>query len=216
MSPIHGSDDFGGPDPATEVATILTHLDHDRLDRAGLDRLFVLLHDELRRLAWGRLRTERVSHTLQPTALVHEAYLRLVKAANLPASSRARFLAIAARAMRQILIDHARRNGRQKRGGDRERVSFTDGVDPSGGEAFDLIDLHDSLARLGKLSPRMESIVEYRVFAGMTMQEIANALGVTRRTVQEDWRVASMWLRRELDVPLDRKAGNDPGPDPGR
>lgn len=166
-------------------------------DSDALDRLFPLVYAELRRAAEQTLRNEAPGHTLQPTALVHEAYLKLVGGA-IPSRDRGHFLSIAARAMRQILVDHARRRRAAKRGGG-IRIATLDGNAPdSGGEIDDLVALDDAMERLAGVSSRLRDVVELRFFAGLNEDEIAKTLNVTTRTVQRDWAKARAWLHREL------------------
>jgi RNA polymerase sigma factor (TIGR02999 family) len=167
-------------------------------DDAALDRLFPLVHDDLRTIAARLLRHEAPGHTLQPTDLVHEAYLRLAGGPSASPEDRAHFLAIAARAMRHLLVDHARRRRAAKRGGGASPVRITNeqvGVDLSFDE---LLALDDALERLGALDPRLRQVVECRFFGGLTEPETAQALGVTTRTVQRDWARARAWLYSEL------------------
>jgi RNA polymerase sigma factor (TIGR02999 family) len=167
-------------------------------DDAALDRLFPLVHDDLRTIAARLLRHEAPGHTLQPTDLVHEAYLRLAGGPSATPEDRAHFLAIAARAMRHLLVDHARRRRAAKRGGGASPVRITNeqvGVDLSFDE---LLALDDALERLGALDPRLRQVVECRFFGGLTEPETAQALGVTTRTVQRDWARARAWLYSEL------------------
>ena len=167
-------------------------------DEAALDRLFPLVHDDLRTIAARLLRHEAPGHTLQPTDLVHEAYLRLAGGPSATPEDRAHFLAIAARAMRHLLVDHARRRRAAKRGGGASPVRITNeqvGVDLSFDE---LLALDDALERLGELDPRLRQVVECRFFGGLTEPETAQALGVTTRTVQRDWARARAWLYSEL------------------
>ena len=167
-------------------------------DDAALDRLFPLVHDDLRTIAARLLRHEAPGHTLQPTDLVHEAYLRLAGGPSATPEDRAHFLAIAARAMRHLLVDHARRRRAAKRGGGASPVRITNeqvGVDLSFDE---LLALDDALERLGELDARLRQVVECRFFGGLTEPETAQALGVTTRTVQRDWARARAWLYSEL------------------
>ena len=168
-------------------------------DTAAFDRLMPLVYDELRRLARYVLRGERAGHTLDTTGLVHEAYLKLAGQAQVDWHGRAHFFSIAARAMRQILVDHARRRQAQKRGGERERVTLSDGdalaLDVDWAE---LLDLDAALHRLADLDERLHTVVEFRFFGGMTEEEVAGVLDVSKRTVQRDWRKARAWLYREL------------------
>ncbi len=167
-------------------------------DRSAFDRLLPAVYEGMREMADRQLRRERPGHTLHPTALVHEAYLKMVDQAKVPWEGRAHFYGIAARAMRQILIDHARRNSAEKRGGGWERTELkADGIGFDMANE-DLLALDEALDRLDALSSRLREIVEYRFFAGMTEPEIAEILGVTDRTVQRDWAKARAWLYKEL------------------
>lgn len=167
-------------------------------DRSAAGRLMPLVYDELRALAASYLRRERRGHTLQPTALVHEAYLKMVDQRAACWSGRAHFFAVAAEAIRRILVDHARGRGTAKRGGGRERVTLS-GIDAVGTDAeVDLIVLDDALTRLQTLHPRQAEVVKMRYFAGLTGAETAEALGVSRSTVVDDWTVARAWLLSEL------------------
>jgi RNA polymerase sigma factor (TIGR02999 family) len=182
-----------------EVTRILQRI-HEQPSAAEdeADQLFELVYDELRRIAARLMRGERQAHSLQPTALVHEAYLRLAGADPIPWESRAHFLRVAARAMRRILVDHARRRQALKRGGGIRHVTLDEQVPGSPGKHLDIVILDDALTRLGELDERMAHVVELRVFSGMKMEEIAHVLLVSRRTVQDDWDVAKRWLGREL------------------
>jgi len=164
----------------------------------SLDALFTVCQRELREAASRLMRTEREGHTLQPTALVHEAYLRLFDVAALTPESRTHFLNLAARSMRQVLIDHARRHNAAKRGGGTPAVALAELQLPDGRRDVELIELVDALETLAGLDPRAARIVELRLLGGLTMNEIADLVGVSRRTVQKDWRFATMWLRREF------------------
>lgn len=167
-------------------------------DRDAFDRLLPLVYDELRRIAGRQLQAERAGHTLQTTALVHEAYMKLVDQSRIDWRDRAHFLGISARAMRQILIDHARRRDAQKRGGDRERTSLSNEGLGFEVDLEELLALDEALDRLDALDSRLRQVVECRFFAGMTEEEIAGRLGVTTRTVQRDWAKARAWLHSEL------------------
>ena len=167
-------------------------------DEEAPDKLYPLIYAELRRIARRLLRGERAGHTLDTAGLVNEAYLKLANPKQNPAEGRAHFLRIAARAMRQILVDHARRKGAEKRGGDWARTSMEEkqlGQMPRGEE---MIALDDALNRLNEVDERMRQIVEYRFFAGLSETEIAELLGVTTRTVQREWAKARAWLHKEL------------------
>ena len=167
-------------------------------DDTAVDRLFPLVHDELRAIAARLLRREAPGHTLEPTELVHEAYLRLAGAGPGDAANRPHFLGIAARAMRHLLVDHARRRKAAKRGGGLIPLRVTSeqiGVDLG---SDDLLALDEALDRLGELEPRLRQVVECRFFGGLTEDETAATLGVTSRTVQRDWAKARAWLYKEL------------------
>ena len=186
--------------PSSQTAGEVTRLLHAARagDSEALERVFPLIYDDLRRAAQRVLRRERPDHTLQATELVHDAFLRL--AGHVPnVQHRAHFLAIAARAMRQVLVDHARRRGAAKRGGEWVRTTLGDDVGAQAGmDAEELLALDDALARLEAHDKRLRAVVEYRFFGGLTEKEIADALGVTERTVQRDWVRARAWLHKEL------------------
>jgi RNA polymerase sigma factor (TIGR02999 family) len=165
------------------------------------EELLPLVYDELRLLAKRYLSRERPGHTLQATALVHEAYLRLVDQTRVDWQGRTHFFAVGARVMRNLLIDHARARGRVKRGGDLRRVTLAEGLTPSARGDFDpeqLLALEESLERLARLDERQARVVELRFFGGLTVPEVAHLLGVSRRTVEGDWTHARAWLKREL------------------
>jgi RNA polymerase sigma factor (TIGR02999 family) len=170
-------------------------------DASAADRLLPVLYGELRRLAAGYLRRERTGHTLQPTALVNEAWMKLA-GQDTTWQNRAHFLGVAAGAMRRILVDHARRRQAQKRGGGERRVTLTDGVAAAGGgNEIDLVRLDEALERLAALDARQARMVTMRFFAGLTVEETAEALGVSEKTVKRDWAAAKAYLRRELGGP---------------
>jgi RNA polymerase sigma-70 factor, ECF subfamily len=183
-------------DPSSNVTRMLQ--DWSAGDPSAADRLLPVVYGELRRLAAGCLRRERTGHTLQPTALVNEAWMKLA-GQDAPWQNRAHFLGVAAGAMRRILVDHARRRHAQKRGGGDLRVTLTDGVaaSASGGDV-DLVLLDGALERLAALDARQARMVTMRFFAGLTVEETAEALGVSEKTVKRDWAAAKAWLRREL------------------
>jgi RNA polymerase sigma factor (TIGR02999 family) len=164
---------------------------------AAFEKVLALIYDDLRVIARVQLRREYQARTLEPTALVHEAYLKMVRGASVEAVDRAHFLAIAAHAMRQVLVDRARRRNAAKRGDAWKQITLTDagGGPPSGLDAEDLLALDDALERL---DPRQRKIVECRFFAGMDDAEIAAVLGVTDRTVRREWVKARAWLNRAL------------------
>lgn len=172
------------------------------LRTAALDEsVFALVYDELRRLAASALSRERHDHTLQPTALVHEAYLRLADEPSARWESRSHFLAVAARAMRRVLVDHARGRNAAKRGSGIARVSLEDFeqvVVAAPGETVDLVALDEALARLGELDPRQARIVELRFFGGLSVEDTATIVGASPRTVKRDWQLARAWLKREM------------------
>ncbi len=158
-----------------------------------------VVYDELRRVAAAYLRRERTDHTLQPTALVHEAYLKL-HARGVVQGGRTHFLARAATAMRQILVDHARARAAAKRGGGWKKVTVSEAAALSDDGVEDVIAVNDALERLAALDPRAARIVELRFFAGLTEAEIAGELGITDRWVREQWSHARAWLRREMGL----------------
>jgi len=184
---------------SSELTQILIDARAGRLSGSeATDRLFELVYDELRRLAASLMRGERADHTLQATALVHEAYSRLVDATRIDWQSRAHFFGVAARAMRQILVDHARKRARVKRGGGWQRITLDDQLGLSTPPQVDIIELDEALLRLGEMDDRMARVVELRIFAGMDVREVAQFLGISRSTVHEDWRVANMWLSHQI------------------
>lgn len=170
-------------------------------DAGALDRVFPLVLEELRAVAGARLRGEAPGHTLQPTALVNEAYLKLAASPEVDWRDRAHFLAVAARAMRQVLVDRARRRNADKRGGGVRPATLTDGsllASGQGPTAEELLALDAALDALGRIQPRLRQVVELRYFGGLADAEIGEVLGVTRRTVQRDWTKARAWLHAEL------------------
>ena len=189
-------------DTRDEVTTIVASLGSptDR-PRATAEQLMPLVYDELRRLARGYMARENRDHSLQATALVHEAYLRLVDQTRVNWQGRTHFRAVGARVMRRILIDQARRRGSRKRGGDRQRVTLGDSIlrppDPDV-DLPELLSLNDALEELDRLDERQAKVVELRFFGGLTTAEIAAALGVSERTVGDDWKHGRAWLKREL------------------
>jgi len=175
--------------------------DWQRGDKAALNELMPLVYHELRKLAAGYLKDERRNHTLQPTALIHEAYLRMIDQ-DLPEwQNRAHFYGVAARLMRQILVDHARTRGASKRGGEQPRVSLDDAPPAFTHEdATSLLMLDQALTKLASFDERKSRVVEMRAFGGMTVEDTARALGVSEPTVKRDMRLAQAWLRRELKL----------------
>ena len=169
-----------------------------RGDETALDQLIPLVHDELRRLARRHMAGERPGHTLQATALVNEAYLRLIEVNQVRWQNRAHFFAMASRVMRRILVDAARARGFQKRGGGAEKVSLDEALLVSGEPRQDLIALDDALNALAAFDLRKSQVVEMRFFGGLSVEETAEALHVSADTVMRDWRLAKVWLVREL------------------
>ena len=168
-------------------------------DRQSLDSLLPVVYQELRRLAAAYIRNEKPGQTLQPTALVHEAYLRLMKDRPERWQNRAHFCAIAAHSMRQILIERARARNAQKRWGDKARVTLDEALVHGGEPSVDLLALDAALERLAALDPEQARIVELRFFGGLTVEETADELGVSPATVKRHWTVARAWLARELE-----------------
>jgi RNA polymerase sigma-70 factor, ECF subfamily len=166
-------------------------------DQSALDQLTPLVYSELRRLAAGYLRRERRGHSIQPTALVHEAYLRLVDQRQQDWSSRSHFFGVAAQLMRLILVDHARKRIAKKRSGG-GAVTFDEGIAYTAERAGDLVALDDSLKALGDLDPRKAKIIELRFFGGLTIDETAQALELSTATVERETRMAQMWIAREM------------------
>jgi len=181
-----------------EVTRILGELNAG--DGSAAQRLLPLVCDELRALAGSYFRQQPSGHTLQPTAIVHEAYLKLAGGENVQWESRAHFMAVAAKAMRHILMNHARDKAAAKRGGGRQRITLDEGVTPAGNgdRELDLLALDDALGKLSRLSERQATVVELRFFGGLTIVEAAHVLGVGTTTVEDDWHLAKAWLGREL------------------
>lgn len=168
-------------------------------DEAAPEELMPLVYDELRRLAHGYMQNERSSHTLQATALVHEAYIRLVDWENVTWQNRAHFFAVAAQLMRRILVDHARGRDAEKRGGGARRLALDEAVSfPSARRDVDLIELDEALESLAQIDPLQTRVVELRFFGGLTIEETAHALGMTVTAVRREWTVAKAWLHREI------------------
>jgi RNA polymerase sigma factor (TIGR02999 family) len=167
-------------------------------NEAVLDELMPLVYDELRRQASRYLRKERVNHTLQTTALIHEAYLKLI-GQEVNWQNRAHFFGIAAQAMRRILVDHARQRHREKRGGAAEDLPLDEAMFvPTDEKKIDMLALDDALNRLARIDPRQARVVELRYFSGLTNDETAEVLGVSNATVRNDWSMAKAWLKLEL------------------
>jgi RNA polymerase sigma factor (TIGR02999 family) len=174
-------------------------LELSRGDQRTIDQLLPLVYSELHELAQRYMRRERPDHTLTTTALVHEAYLRLVDQTRVELADRAHFVGVAAIAMRRILVEHARRRNVERHGGERQRVSLS-GIALAQDESADaVLELNDALERLAALDPRLVRVVECRYFLGLTEEETAAALGITARTVRRDWIKAKGWLAAALD-----------------
>lgn len=168
-------------------------------DREAYDRLFPIVYDDLRRIARAHLRRQRSGHTLGTTGIVHEAYLKLVDPASNGYQDRNHFLAVAARAMRQVIISYARRHAAGKRGGGERALPLEERDIPVQTQAEAILDVDRALARLEEFEPRLARVVECRFFAGLDEEETAAALGISTRTVQRDWMRARAWLREELE-----------------
>ena len=167
-------------------------------NQAALEELMPLVYDELRKVAARHLRRQRPGHTLQTTALVNEAYLRLIDSSQVRWQNRAHFFAISAQLMRRILVDFARSRSNLKRGGGAEQVSLDEALVITPERGADLLALDDALTRLAELNPRQAQVVELRYFGGLNEEESAEALKISLRTVQRDWNLARLWLYREL------------------
>jgi RNA polymerase sigma-70 factor (ECF subfamily) len=175
-------------------------LDWSQGDKAALNQLMPLVYQELRKLASSYLRSERPDHTLQPTALIHEAYLRMIGGAMPEWQSRAHFFGVAARLMRQILVEHARTRHAAKRGGDQHKISLDDVPEVfAQSDAVELLALDYALTKLSSFDDRRSRILEMRAFGGMSVEETAQALGISERTVKREMRLAQAWMRRELE-----------------
>ena len=183
-------------DTASTVTRLLD--DWSRGDASALEKLLPIVHVELRRIARRALRRERVDHTLQPTALVHELYLRLVKQRSTAFVTRAEFFGVAAQLMRRILVDHARAQAADKRGGKVLHLSIAEADDVGIEPAFEVLAVDRALTRLATLDADQARIVELRYFSGLTVEETAHVLGTSPRTVKREWRVAKAWLYKQL------------------
>lgn len=183
-------------EPSGQVTQLLTRWRSG--DRQALDELLPLVYEELRSLAGHYLRQERPDHTLQSTALVHEAYVRLVGQSPPAWNSRAHFFGIAARLMRQILVDHARNRHAAKRGGHALKLTLTDSLAGSKKQDLDILALDNALNTLAQVSPQQSQIVELRFFSGLTIEDTSEALGISPATVKRGWTAARAWLFREM------------------
>jgi RNA polymerase sigma factor (TIGR02999 family) len=181
-----------------DITRLLAELPHGGRD--ALDRVYPLIYEELRRIAHGRLQSERADHTLVTSDLVHETYLKLAGLDRLKWENRAQFFAVAARAMRRILVDYAVRRKAQKRGGERRQITLDDAAVAVDQNADELVELDRAMERLAEMNERYARVVECRYFAGLSIEETAAALGVSAATVKRDWTLARAWLHRELDA----------------
>jgi RNA polymerase sigma factor (TIGR02999 family) len=171
---------------------------YGRGDKEALDKLMPAVYDELRRQAARYLRRERAGHTLQTTALIHEAYVRLVDQRNVQWQNRAHFFGIAAQMMRRILVDHARTKKRAKRGGSDVKISLADATILVKEQDLDVVALDEALTRLAEIDEQQSRVVELRFFSGLTVEETAEVMGISPATVKRDWSMAKAWLHREL------------------
>ncbi len=189
-------------DPMPRVTEIHSGLrGTGEVDRATAEELFPIVYDELHRLAKGYMSRETPGHTLQPTALVHEAYLKLVDQTRADWKGKTHFFAVGANVMRRLLVDHARGRGALKRGAGWRSVTLSEALDSLGGEALDpeeLLDLSSALEQLAEIDEREAKVVTLRFFSGLTVEQVAEVLGVSQRTVDNDWRHAQAWLRLRL------------------
>ena len=180
----------------TGVTDLLVHWSEG--DQEALNKLIPLVYDELHKLASRYLRRERRDHTLQTTAVVHEAYLKLVNQRDANFENRLHFFAVAAQIMRRILVDYARRHHASKRGGDLYKLSLDEALVTSEEKGADLLALDEALDRLAAIDPRQSRVVELRVFAGLTLEETAQALNISPSTVRREWSMAKAWLHRQI------------------
>jgi RNA polymerase sigma factor (TIGR02999 family) len=199
-SPTRRSSDVAAQNPEDFSAYVIAAdgADVPLLDRAALDALLPAVYGELRALAERHLRSERPDHTLQPTALVHEAYMRLRAVPQLTVLARGQFFGLAAQMMRRILVNHAEARNAAKRGGMATRVTLDESISWSSERNVDLIELDDALTALADYSARQARVVELRFFAGLSIEETADALGISPATVKREWTLAKAWLRDAL------------------
>ena len=184
----------------TQLSHNITHLLHEWSagDQRALEELTPLVYEELRKQAARYLRRERQGHTLQTTALIHEAYIRLVDAQDVRWQGRAHFFAIAANLMRRILVDHARRRNADKRGGAQVLLPLDEALAVADEMDVDLLEIDEALDRLAAIDAQQARVVELRFFSGLSVEEAAAVLGISAKTVKRDWAVARAWLRREI------------------
>jgi RNA polymerase sigma-70 factor, ECF subfamily len=184
------------PNPEHSISRLLSELSHGNRDAEAA--LMTQVYDELRRLARKYMRAERANHTLQATALVNEAYLRLMDQEGVSWQDRAHFFASAAQLMRHILVDHARAHRADKRGGELHQVTLTEGLASEENKSVEVLALHEALEKLARLDERQARVVELHFFGGLTYTEIAYVLDASERTVKRDWTMARAWLKLEL------------------
>jgi RNA polymerase sigma-70 factor, ECF subfamily len=170
----------------------------NRGDKAAADQLLPLVYSELHRLAKSYMSRERRDHTLQPTALINQAYLRIAQQENVEWQNHAHFIGFAANVMRRVLVDHAREHNAAMRGGGRVRVDLDEGIAVSKERSSEILLLEEALTRLETLNPRQAKVVEMRYFGGLSVEEVASVLGIAPRSVKRDWALARMWLFEEI------------------
>jgi len=190
------------PEKSQNITELL--VGYGRGDKEALDQLMPLVYEELRRQAARYLRREQAGHTLQTTALIHEAYVRLVDQRNVQWQNRAHFFGIAGQMMRRILVDHARAKKRVKRGGSDLRVSLGEATVAVQDQGLDIVALDEALERLAQLDEQQSRVVELRFFSGLTVEETAAVMGISKATVKRDWSMAKAWLHRELAGNVDK------------
>jgi RNA polymerase sigma-70 factor, ECF subfamily len=183
-------------DPEGEITVLLKALNHG--DAAAANELLPLVYAELHRLAAGYMRRERPDHTLQPTALINQAYLRIAQQQHVEWQNHAHFIGFAANVMRRVLVDHARERHADFRGGKQVRVDLDEGLAISVERSAEILVLEEALTRLEKLNPRQAKVVEMRYFGGLSVEEIASLLGIAPRSVKRDWALARIWLFGEI------------------
>ncbi|MCY7347479.1 MAG: sigma-70 family RNA polymerase sigma factor [Pyrinomonadaceae bacterium] len=181
---------------ASDITQLLS--DYKAGKKDALNELFPLVYGELRKLAASRMRNERGDHTLQPTALVHEAYLRLIEQHSTDWQNRAHFFGLAAEMMRRILVNHAVKNNADKRFGNQTRLALDEIVDFTSGSDINLVSLDEALNKLAEFDPKQAKIIELKFFGGLTNEEIAEVTGVSDSTVKREWRIAKAWLHEQL------------------
>jgi RNA polymerase sigma factor (TIGR02999 family) len=184
--------------PLSQIGVTELLVDWSKGDQEALNKLIPLVYDELHKLASRYLRRERPDHTLQTTALVHEAYIKLVDQKDANWQNRLQFFGVAAQLMRRILVDYARRRRASKRGGSYYKLSLDEAIVSSEEKDAELLALDEALDRLSAIDPQQSRVVELRIFAGLTLEETAQALNISPRTVRREWSMAKAWLRKEI------------------